>query len=91
VNWIHPFFGGNGRTARAIAYLVMCVRLGFKLPGTRTIPDLIAADRNAYCEALRQADEAWENKELDFSVMERLMSSLLAQQLVELHKQATGQ
>lgn len=30
-NWIHPFFGGNGRTSRAISYLALCVRLGFVL------------------------------------------------------------
>ena len=23
VNWVHPFFGGNGRTSRAVAYMVM--------------------------------------------------------------------
>jgi len=26
-NWIHPFFGGNGRTSRAASYLVLCERL----------------------------------------------------------------
>jgi Fic family protein len=59
INWIHPFFGGNGRTARATAYLVLCARLGFTLPGTKTIPDLIVADRDPYYQALRQADDAW--------------------------------
>ncbi len=33
VNWIHPFSGGNGRTSRALSYLVLCSRLGYKLPG----------------------------------------------------------
>src|SRR5437763_12836601 len=42
LNWIHPFTDGNGRTARAVAYLVLCVRLGYRLPGTKTIPELIA-------------------------------------------------
>lgn len=32
VNWIHPFSDGNGRTARAISYLVLCVRLLQRLP-----------------------------------------------------------
>lgn len=31
VNWIHPFSGGNGRTSRALSYLVLCSRLGYKL------------------------------------------------------------
>jgi Fic family protein len=90
INWIHPFFGGNGRTARATSYLVLCARLGFILPGTKTIPDLIVADRDPYYEALRLADQAWQAGNLDVSKMEGLMSALLAQQLVAIHKQATG-
>ena len=90
INWIHPFFGGNGRTARATAYLLLCARIGFILPGEKTIPDLIVADRNPYYEALRRADQAWEEKSLDVSQMEQMMSSLLAAQLVALHQKATG-
>jgi Fic family protein len=91
INWIHPFFGGNGRTARAAAYLVLCVRIGFILPGEKTIPDLIVADRNPYYDALRSADEAWEEQRLDVVQMEQMMSSLLAAQLYAVHKKATGQ
>src|SRR5579863_2103547 len=43
MNWIHPFIDGNGRTARAVSYLVLCVRLGYRLPGTQTIPEQIAS------------------------------------------------
>jgi Fic family protein len=90
INWIHPFFGGNGRTARALAYLALCARLGFTLPGTKTIPELIIADRDPYYEALRHADEAWEAGSLDVGMMESLMSSLLAKQLADIHRLATG-
>ena len=38
MNWIHPFNDGNGRTARVVSYLVLCVCLGTRLPGTMTIP-----------------------------------------------------
>ena len=41
-NWIHPFFGGNGRTSRAVAYLVLCALLGYDLPGSPTVPQMIA-------------------------------------------------
>ena len=37
VNWIHPFAGGNGRTSRAVSNLVLCARLGYRLPGTLTV------------------------------------------------------
>jgi fido (protein-threonine AMPylation protein) len=56
LNWIHPFFGGNGRTARAISYLALCARLGFRLPGQLTIPDQIVNRRAEYIAALRSAD-----------------------------------
>ncbi|MCX6590747.1 MAG: Fic family protein [Acidobacteria bacterium] len=90
INWIHPFFGGNGRTSRAISYLVLCARLGFVIPGTKTIPDFIVEERQPYYSALREADEAWRGGEVNVSAMEALLSSLLAKQLVSIHHQATG-
>jgi len=47
-NWIHPFFGGNGRTSRAVSYLVLCAKLGYVLPGERTITDQIVGNRQPY-------------------------------------------
>jgi Fic family protein len=90
MNWIHPFYGGNGRTARAVSYLILCARLGFVLPGTTTIPELIVNNRAPYYSALRKADEAYAEGRLDVSEMEELMDSLLAAQLVRVHEQATG-
>jgi Fic family protein len=83
MNWIHPFTDGNGRTARAVAYLVLCVRLGYRLPGTRTIPELIAADKDPYYSALEAADAG------DLTVLEKLLASLLARQLYDVHRIAT--
>lgn len=40
--------------------------------------------------ALQAADRAWAQGQLDLSAMEDLMSSLLADQLLTLHEQATG-
>jgi Fic family protein len=90
LNWIHPFFGGNGRTARAVSYLVLSAKLEFTLPGTKMIPELIVEHRAAYVEALRAADSAWQEQRVDVSKMEDLMASLLAYQLVEIHQRATG-
>ena len=90
MNWIHPFFGGNGRTARAASYLVLCARLGFRLPGTPTIPEQIVAQRNPYYHALQAADAAWQMGIVNLTEMESLMESLLASQLLSIHKQATG-
>ena len=90
LNWIHPFFGGNGRTARAFSYLVLCIGLEFAPPAQKTIPQLIEENREPYTEALRKADMAWAEKRLDLTSMEQLLSDLLATQLVFLHEAATG-
>jgi Fic family protein len=90
-NWIHPFFGGNGRTARAASYLILCARLGFVLPGKKTIPDLIDEHREQYFRALQAADLDWETKKLDLGEMEKLLSALLAEQLLAVHELAAGE
>lgn len=90
MNWIHPFMGGNGRTARAISYLVLCARLGFVLPGTKTVPDLIVENREPYFLALQSADQSWQQGHLDLSAMEGLLSGLLATQLLSIHEDAIG-
>jgi len=83
LNWIHPFTDGNGRTARAVAYLVLCVRLGYRLPGTKSIPELIAADKDPYYAALEAADKD------DLTILEKLLAALLARQLYDIHRAAT--
>jgi Fic family protein len=89
-NWIHPFYRGNGRTARAVSYLILCARLGFVLPGTKAIPELIREEPSPYYEALRSADLAWSEGQLQLSEVEALLSRLIAAQLVQIHEQATG-
>src|SRR6202051_1248983 len=66
LNWIHPFSDGNGRTARALSYLLLCARLGYRLPGKNTIPEQIAADKTPYYKALEAADQEWARETLDF-------------------------
>ncbi|MDQ2949871.1 MAG: Fic family protein [Acidobacteriota bacterium] len=90
VNWIHPFAGGNGRTSRAVSYLVLCARLGYSLPGTVTIPDQIVFNREPYYQALDAADAAWASGTLDVSVMEQLMAEMLANQLSSVIDAARG-
>jgi Fic family protein len=90
-NWIHPFAGGNGRTSRGVSYLVLCVRLGFVLPGKNTIPQQIVKSRDPYYEALQAADEAARDGRLDVSQMEELLSNMLAAQLLSVHSQARSE
>lgn len=88
LNWIHPFTDGNGRTARAVAYLVLCVRLGDRLPGRKTIPEQISADKNPYYQALEEADKAWNQGTLELAAMEQMLESMLAKQLLSVHEAA---
>jgi len=44
-NWIHPFAGGNGRTSRAIAYLLLSFDYGRAIPGTPSVPTAAAMAR----------------------------------------------
>jgi Fic family protein len=88
MNWIHPFNDGNGRTARAVSYLILCVRLGTRLPGTATIPEQIALNRDPYYKALEAADNSATGSTVDLSLMENLLESLLANQLVSVLRAA---
>lgn len=91
LNWVHPFVDGNGRTSRAVSYLVLCVKLGYPLPGTRTIPEQIAADKKPYYAALEAADVAFkETGKPDVSELESLLENYLSAQLVAVVEQATG-
>lgn len=90
-NWIHPFSDGNGRTSRCVSYLVLCARLGYRLPGKKTVPERIAADKSPYYQALDAADTAWRNGVIDVSAMETLLSAMLAQQLLAVHSDAKSE
>jgi len=85
LNWIHPFTDGNGRTSRAAAYLILCTKLGYVLPGHRTIPDQISENKTPYYKALEAADEAWSGGKIDLTAMKALLSSMLAEQLKAVH------
>ncbi len=90
VNWIHPFEDGNGRTSRTVSYMALCIRLGYPLPGTPTIPEMIADNKKPYYAALEAADAAWRGGRLDLAKMEELLTSALAAQLVDVVEAATG-
>ena len=84
LNWIHPFVEGNGRTARAACYYLLCLKQGRLLPGKKIVPERIREDRKPYYDALRAADIAWEQGQFDVSQLASYLSGLLKQQLSEL-------
>jgi Fic family protein len=90
LNWIHAFVDGNGRTSRIVAYLILCAKLGYRLPGTKTIPEQIAQSKSPYYKALEAADRAAVAGTTDVAELEKLIEGHLAVQLYEVHKSATG-
>jgi Fic family protein len=92
LNWIHPFDDGNGRTSRAISYLVLCTGMKLLLPGSPTIPQQISEDRTAYFEALEDADAAYrQDGTVDVSKMEGALKHMLAKQLLGVIELAGGE
>ena len=77
-----PFVDGNGRTTRVTSFITFCVRLGYQVPGSPTVPELISRNKNPYYKALEIADAAYEDgHKIDVTAMEDLLKKLLAEQL----------
>ncbi len=83
MNWIHPFVEGNGRTARAACYYLICLRQGKLLGGKKTVPERIRDDREPYYTALKAADVAFANGQYDVSELVQYLDRLLEAQLSE--------
>jgi Fic family protein len=83
MNWIHPFVEGNGRTARAACYYLICLKQGGLLPGKKIVPERIRENRQAYIDALGAADRAWEVGHFDVSQLASYLEQLLISQLAD--------
>jgi Fic family protein len=83
VNHVHPFAEGNGRTARALCYYVLCKKVGFWLQGRKTLLELIRADnRGHYCEILQRMHDArtLPKMETDLAEMNAFIGKLVLEQ-----------
>jgi Fic family protein len=83
LNWIHPFVEGNGRTARAACYYLICLKQGRLLPGKKIVPERIRENRQPYYSALQAADRAWDQGHFDVSMLADYLARLLKAQLAE--------
>ncbi len=83
LNWIHPFVEGNGRTARAACYYLICVKQGGLLGGRKIVPERIRENREPYYAALQSADRAWHEGRFDVNQLADYLSGLLKAQLLD--------
>jgi Fic family protein len=83
LNWIHPFIEGNGRTARAACYYLLCARSNVLFGGKKIVPERIRENREPYIAALRASDAAWDAGHLDLASMTNYLAQLLQAQLTE--------
>jgi Fic family protein len=83
LNWIHPFVEGNGRTARAACYYLICMKQGRLLGGRKIVPERIRENRPPYYDSLRAADQAWDQGDFNVTQLADYLSGLLKAQLAE--------
>lgn len=83
LNWIHPFVEGNGRTARAACYYLLCMKYGALIGGKKIVPERIRENRQPYYAALKAADVAWQQGHFDVSELAKYLEGLLKAQLAE--------
>lgn len=84
MNNIHPFINGNGRTARAACYFVLCVKSGGWIAGQPILPERIRGRQADYVSALKKADRSATLGEVDLGPLHELLSDLMSQQLTTL-------
>lgn len=90
LNNIHPFINGNGRTARAACYFVLCLKIGGWPNGTVLLPELIRRNREDYCIALQAAHDAFARTgQPDLGHLHAIVTRLLAEQLASAEVPAT--
>jgi Fic family protein len=81
INNIHPFINGNGRTARAASYFVLCLKSGGWLPGQTILPELIRQNRQEYVDALQVGHNTFSAGQLNLTPLHTLVSRLVTEQL----------
>lgn len=84
LNWIHPFVEGNGRTARAACYYLICMKQRRLLGGKKIVPERIRENREPYYQALKAADKNWELGHFNVNELASYLGELLKGQLKEI-------
>lgn len=81
LNWIHPFAQGNGRTARALCYFLLCQRFNTWLKGSPNLLELIKRNNDEYYSLLGNLDKHVDpDGRTDVQPMARFLLRLLEEQ-----------
>jgi hypothetical protein len=81
LNWIHPFIEGNGRTARAACYLLMCLRQRMLLPGKKIVPSVFEKTASRTMPRYRQQTGTGKTATSTYPSWPTYLEGLLADQL----------
>jgi Fic family protein len=82
LNNIHPFINGNGRTARAACYYVLCLKAGGLLPGQTILPELIRQNYAEHVVALQHAHVTFAaTGEPDLAPLHAIITRLIDEQM----------
>lgn len=80
--WIHPFEDGNGRTARALSYLIICLKEKTLLFGSRSYLSIIRENYSQhYIAHLRHADKTDRHGAVDIGPLAELLAEIVKIQL----------
>ncbi len=80
INWIHPFYDGNGRVAREMAILALLTQFGSEWEGADTISILMNRRRVEYYRVLAEADQLSRSGEYLIGPVESFIASLIVEQ-----------
>lgn len=83
--YVHPFFDGNGRTARALMYYYL-LKHGYDFMKFFSISKAIAAKRSAYYQAIRQVEKY--DSDLTYFLLFSTQMVLEAITTIEVEKQS---
>jgi hypothetical protein len=90
LNHIHPFINGNGRTARAACYFILCLKSNGWIEGSPILPQLLDRDHNDYIKAIQHADTSLLSGALDLTPLHALISKLLQEQMASINSAANA-